>query len=78
MPTETVEMTAEDLGAALRIDKGHAYGLIRFGEERGWITKIGTKPSGTGRGRGATIYKIPKNLGNMIQELWAKAWWPKE
>ena len=78
MVTETVEMTTEQLAGVLRIDKAHAYELVRFGEMREWITKTGTAPATGKQGRGATIYKIPKNLGSMIQDLWANAWWPKE
>lgn len=73
-----LEMTAEMLGEALRIDKDHAYGLIRFGEERGWVGKLGNMPAKNKRGRGATIYRIPRDLGARIKALWDNGWFPKD
>lgn len=73
-----LEMTAEMLGEAMRIPKDHATSLIKFGEQRGWVSKLGFMPGSKGRGRGATIYKIPRDLGAKIGEVWAKGWWPKE
>lgn len=68
---EFLEMTAEMLGQSLAIPKARAYGLIKFGEEMRWIRKIGMMPTTTGRGRGATIYRIPVELGEMLRALWA-------
>ncbi len=71
MATENLELTAEMLGASLRIPKADAYGLIMFGEKKGWIRKIGNMPSPNGRGRGASIYSIPVDFGAKLAEMWA-------
>lgn len=77
-PEEMLEMTAEMLGESLRIPKDDAYLLIQFGERRGWVKRIGTMPQKPGplgtttRGRGASIYRIPLHLGELLNAMWGK------
>lgn len=70
--TESLELTAEMLGQSLRVPKDEAYLLIQFGERRGWIRRIGTMPATNGRGRGASIYRIPTDFGTRLGALWDK------
>lgn len=68
--TPTEQMTCEQLALSLGVPKEDAYCLVQFCEKLGWITKAGNLPAPAKRGRGATIYAVPEDLGDRLAKLW--------
>ena len=61
--------TLEEFATELDVPKEIAEGLIKFMLAKKWAIFRGERPPEHGRGKGAYVYTIPYNAGNMMRKL---------
>jgi hypothetical protein len=67
-------LTTDQLATALNITPDEAYLLIRLGETRGHVKKVGTAmPKPGKRGKGPNLYRIDIAFPDHIMSLWRDA-----
>ena len=60
-------ITVQELAEKLSVEKDVAYGLVRYLEKRGHVTRVGSRKPEGGKGKGTSIYRFNTATTNGIQ-----------
>jgi hypothetical protein len=59
---EVFTTTANKFATAMNVEYAAAAGFLTFLKVKGVAKQVGTEPNSRGRGKGSTIYQLPKTL----------------
>lgn len=61
--------TTKDVAQILSTDETIAYGVVRFLEQKGALTRVGDRKAPGSKGKGALLYEISPNTGMILESI---------